>query len=161
MPKVEGNRTMLSVRQVCSIAAGVVLCRWVSVPLSAWLSVSLWLRITSPEQPVLALSTNLLLLAVAFSASGFVTGLIVSFLGPNRRIGIAMLTAVLIIAWHVIETGLFPFWLGVSAVYKTYSVLEDLIFAICLFAFATMGAWLMARKQQMGTLTCAGQQGTS
>lgn len=59
-----------------------------------------------------------------------------------------MLASLLVIAWNVIEITPIEFLVGGLNIGKVYFVLEDVVCAICLIAFAIMGAWLVARKRR-------------
>jgi hypothetical protein len=87
--------------------------------------------------------------AVAFCASGFLTGLIVSFFSTNREIGTTLLGALIVITFVVFKIGFIPFRFGGSEVHNAYRLLEVVVYAISLLGFATMAAWLIARRRHL------------
>jgi len=140
-------------RQACALVAGVVLCRWIFIPVSLALSITLWLKVVPREHALFSLVTDLLFSAIAFCVSGFLTGLIVSLPSANREIRTAMLTSLLVIAWNVITVTPIELLGDTFSIAWLLLVLEHVVCAMCLFGFTIMGAWLVVRKRRAGSTT--------
>jgi len=149
MSSVLTNKIKLGVKRTCALIAGVILCRWIFVPLFSASSAQLFLLMAPMKSATLLIITQLMLDASALSVSGFVTGVIVSSLSTNREIRTTVLASLVVTVWFVIDMGFILFSVGPSGGALACYLLDVAVSAIGLLASAVIGAWLIARKRQL------------
>jgi hypothetical protein len=96
------------------------------------------------------ITTELMLDGIAFCVSGFVTGVLVSSFSTNREMETTILASVLTTVWFVIEHGSIPFRVGLTGSDLACRLLNVAVSAICLLAFAIIGAWLIRKLRLRG-----------
>jgi len=141
------NRIKLRVKPTFALVAGVILCIWIFLPLSTVLSAELFLLVAPMKYGPRFVVTEIATDAVAFCVSGFLTGLLVSSLARNREMRITILASLVVIAWYVIVSGSISFRAGLRGGDLACSLLGITVCAICLLAFAVIGACLIAGKR--------------
>ena len=148
-PRPPANETTCAVKRACALIAGVILCRWIFVPLSQVLSTELFLLIMPARYDLRFIILQQTLNALGFCVSGVLTGVLVSAFSRNREIGTTALAAGVVAVWYMIEFGAISFGTGLSRSNLAYSLLEVVVCATCLLASAIIGAGLIARKREL------------
>jgi hypothetical protein len=134
------------VRSTCVLLVGIVLCIFIFLPLFSAFSAQLSLLVIPIRYGARFIITNLVLDALAFCVSGFLTGVLVGSFSRKREIGTTMFASLVVTAWYVIAFGSIPVRAGLSGTDLAYGILEVAICATCLSVSAFLSAWLIRKR---------------
>jgi hypothetical protein len=144
------NKIKRGVKPTCVLIAGVMLCIFVFLPLSAVLSTKLFLLGMPTRSGTWLILAEVVTEALSASVSGFLTGVFVSLFSQHRERGTTMLASLVVTVWYVIVLGSISFRASLSGRYFAASLLNISVCAICLLAFAFIGARLVVKRRLQG-----------
>lgn len=130
------------IKQICSLIGGVILCIYM-IPFFTALLLGLSLLII-PTKNFIFFSS--MLEAAAFGVSGFLMALIISYFSVNREISTTLFGSLLVATFYAVPKVIIIFYFPQPCYWWLLEIILEVVF---LLGFATLGAWLIARRRYL------------
>lgn len=133
-----------NVKLACSLIVGVFLCAYIMIPLFSALFLSS-LSLIHLKYVMFAFSA---LEAAACGLSGFIMAVIISFFSKNRELLTTLVGCLMVVIFYAFYYVCFIPYNIITKIW-IYTLIDMVVFAVSLFGFAVLGAWLIARKRRL------------
>lgn len=141
--------TKARVKQICFLIAGVILCVYIFVPLFSAISARLLLLVSSRGNLSELLFLSSILDTIAFAASGFLQGLIISYGCINREVMTTLFGSLAAGGLLIISFCTSLFGPAADEVILGDLLLKVGFHIVFLVVLAIFAAWLVARKRHL------------
>jgi uncharacterized membrane protein YsdA (DUF1294 family) len=144
------SRVSKLIRNTFFIMCGAILCAFILIPVFSELFLDLSFTgplagFSGPKK----LLVNSILIAAAFSASGFLTGLSISYFSRSKEVVLSLFSTVLVAMYYSVKIAFVLLGASnISAGLLRWRILELAVHMLSLIGFAALGAWLIRRKHR-------------
>ena len=150
MGKMPKSRVIKLIRNIFFIMCGAILCAFILIPILSELFLDLsFTRPLAGFSGRAQLLRDSILLAAAFSVSGFLMALFIGYFLRHREVILSLFAAVLVAIYYSIRiSSLLLNASSISAGLLRWRMLELVVHMLSLIGFTALGAWLIGRKRR-------------